>query len=58
MTKQASPMDNTNLKELLLTSVIQADTIARLLIEKGVFTTEEYLEKMREVQAEYFNTTP
>lgn len=43
----------TRLKEVTLTNTIQADTIARLLIEKGIFSAEEYLEKMREVQTEY-----
>ena len=51
--------DNTNeaqnLKELALANTIQIDTIARLLIEKGIFTKDEYLEKMRDVQTEYFN---
>jgi len=51
--------DNTNemdkLKEILMTNSIQIDTISRLLIEKGVFDKNEYLEKMREVQSEYFS---
>jgi len=47
------PEDITKLKEVTVTNTIQADTIARLLIEKEIFSTEEYLEKMREVQAEY-----
>ena len=55
MIKQDSTDDFQKLKELTLTNTIQVDTIARLLIEKGIFTKDEYLDKMREVQSEYFN---
>jgi len=53
--KHDSTDDIQKLKELTLTNTIQADTIARLLIKKGIFTKDEYLDKMREVQSEYFN---
>ena len=55
MTKNNITDDDTGLKELMITNAIQVDTIARLLIEKGIFTKDEYLDKMREVQSEYFN---
>jgi hypothetical protein len=55
MTKENRADDSTSLKELIITNAIQADTLARLLIEKGIFTKDEYLDKMREVQTEYFN---
>ena len=55
MTDETYTSDHTQLKELLLSSAIQTDTPARLLIEKGVFSRDEYLEKMREVQHEYFD---
>ena len=55
MTTENSTDDATGLKELMITNAIQVDTIARLLIEKGIFTKDEYLDKMREVQTEYFN---
>ena len=55
MTKEKSTNDDTGLKELMITNAIQVDTIARLLIEKGIFTKDEYLDKMREVQTEYFD---
>lgn len=56
MTQENNTDVNTKLKELMITNAIQADTIARLLIEKGIFTSDEYLDKMRDVQREYFNT--
>lgn len=56
MTKNSDIDVDTNLKELMITNAIQVDTIARLLIEKGFFTSNEYLDKMKEVQNQYFNT--
>jgi hypothetical protein len=55
MTKEIDIEVDANLKELMITNAIQVDTIARLLIEKGFFTSNEYLDKMREVQNQYFN---
>ncbi|MCJ7773078.1 MAG: hypothetical protein MUP22_08100 [Desulfobacterales bacterium] len=43
------------LKDIMITNAIQMDTVARLLVEKGIFTKEEYLCKIREVQTEYFS---
>lgn len=43
------------LKEILMTNSIQIDTLSRLLMGKGIFDRDEYLDKMREVQNEYFN---
>lgn len=57
MIKKENMDDFQKLKELTLTNTIQSDTIARLLIEKAIFTKDEYLDKMREVQSEYFKTT-
>ncbi len=39
------------LQELLVTSLAQSDTMAKLLIEKGVITQDEFTEKIKaEVQ--------
>ena len=40
---------------LLMAQVIQIDTVTQLLIEKGVFTEEEFYSKLKQVQAEYQN---
>jgi len=40
-------------KDLLMANSIQVDTIAQLLIEKGVFTKEEFFEMLKRVQTEY-----
>jgi hypothetical protein len=40
-------------KELLKSNAIQVDAVAQLLIEKGVFTEQEFLGKLKEVQYAY-----
>lgn len=39
--------------DLLMAQMNQIDTIALLPIEKGVFTQEEFFEKLKQVKAEY-----
>jgi len=41
------------LKELLVTSLAQIDAVAKLLIEKGVFTQDEFMEKIKAERATY-----
>lgn len=40
-------------KELLMANPIQVDAVTQLLIEKGVFTQEEFYTKLKQVQNEY-----
>lgn len=40
-------------KEMLMANSIQVDTLAQLLIEKGIIAEEEFYGKLKEVQAEY-----
>jgi hypothetical protein len=40
-------------KELLMSQMIQIDTVSQLLIEKGLFTEQEFYKKLKQVQAEY-----
>jgi Fe-S cluster assembly scaffold protein SufB len=35
------------IQELLISTLAQSDTLPKLLIEKGLITKEEYLEKIR-----------
>jgi len=49
-------LDNTGtviLQELLVTSLAQTDAVAKLLIEKGVITQDEFWEKIKAERAEY-----
>ena len=51
----ATPLDPkqvVSFEELLLSQVVQQEALTRLLIEKGVFTKEEFLEMMRVVDRE------
>ncbi len=41
------------LQELLFTSLAQTDAVAKLLIEKGVSTQDEFMEKIKAERATY-----
>jgi len=41
------------LQELVVTSLAQTDAVAKLLIEKGVITKDEFLEKIKAERATY-----
>ncbi len=41
------------LQELLVTSLAQTDVVAKLLIEKGVITQDEFMEKIKAERATY-----
>jgi len=41
------------LQELLVTSLAQTDAVAKLLIEKGVITKDEFMEKIKVERATY-----
>jgi hypothetical protein len=48
------------IRELLVSTLAQSDALAKLLIEKGVITREEYMEKLSVERAAYqklFNPT-
>jgi hypothetical protein len=51
----AIPLDPKQLvsyEELLMSQVVQQEALTRLLIEKGVFTKEEFLEMVKVVDGE------
>jgi len=41
------------LQELVVTSLAQTDAVAKLLIEKGVITQDEFMEKIKAERATY-----
>ncbi len=41
------------LQELFVTSLAQSDAVAKLLIEKGVFTQDKFMEKIKAERATY-----
>ena len=55
MAQQLSPEELASFKELLLSSMIEIQTIAQLLFAKGIITQKEYDVKLKQVQAEYLS---
>jgi hypothetical protein len=53
MTTKIDDEEMVSSKELLMAQMIQIDTVTQLLIEKGIFTEEEFYSKLKQVQAEY-----
>lgn len=52
----AEKLDNKELvgfKELLMTNTVQVDAVTQLLMEKGVFTEDEFYAKLKKVTYEY-----
>jgi hypothetical protein len=43
-------------EELLMSEVVQQDTLRRVLVQKGIFTNEEFLVMVREVKSEIERT--
>ena len=41
------------MEELLVSSLAQADALAKLLIEKGLITRQEFMQKISEERATY-----
>ena len=51
----ASPLESKRIvsfEELLMSQVVQQEAVTRLLVEKGIFTKEEFLEMVRVVNQE------
>ena len=53
MTEKTDERELVIFLELLMPYVIQTQTLTQLLLEKGIFTKEEYLEKQKQVQEDY-----
>ena len=50
---ELDPKELVDFRELVMANTIQVDTMYQLLIQKEYFTEAEFLEKMKEVQADY-----
>ena len=53
MAEQLDPNELVSIRELVIANSIQVDAMAMLLIEKGLFTQDEYFTKLKQVQMEY-----
>ena len=50
---QSSIQSPVTIQELLISSLAQTDALAKLLIEKGLITREEFVQKISEERATY-----
>ena len=53
MAESLDPKETVSFKELLISNMIEIQAVAQLLMEKGLITEQEYLAKLKQVQAEY-----
>jgi hypothetical protein len=53
MAERLDEKELVSFKELLMTNTIQVDAVTQLLIEKEVFTEDEFYAKLKEVTYEY-----
>jgi len=55
MAEELDSLELVSFKEILIANSIQVDAIAQLLIEKGIFTKEEFFDMLKRVHMEYKN---
>jgi hypothetical protein len=53
MAEKLDPNELVNFKELLMANSVQVDSIAQLLIKKGIFTKHEFFDMLKKVQMDY-----
>ncbi|UCG05614.1 MAG: hypothetical protein JSV83_17100, partial [Desulfobacterales bacterium] len=53
MAENIDPDEIATLRDLLLANALQIDAVAQLLIDKGIFSKEEFFEMLKRIQAEY-----
>jgi hypothetical protein len=55
MAIKVDPLDLISFRELLIANSIQLDTITQMLIDKGIFTSDEFYARLKQVQIEYMS---
>ncbi len=53
MAEKLDEKELVSFKELLMSNTIQVDAVTQLLMDKGVFTEDEFYAKLKEVGDEY-----
>lgn len=53
MAERLDEKDLVTSEELIMSQIIQLDTVTQLLIEKGIISEEEFYTKLKQVQYEY-----
>jgi len=51
MAKQLDPKQTVDLREVVISEIIQSEALVNLLERKGIITKEELLEEIKKVQA-------
>ena len=55
MAQKLESSELVNIRELLVACSLQVDTAVKLLIEKGLFTEQEFFSKLKQVQENYLS---
>jgi hypothetical protein len=55
MAIKMDPSDLLSFRELLIANSIQLDTITQMLIDKGIFTSDEFYARLKQVQIDYMS---
>ena len=55
MAENLDPPELVSFKEPLITKSIPLDALSQLLIEKGIFTSDEFYARLKQVQTEYMS---
>ena len=53
MAEQLDPKELVRFQELLMANSMLVDSLTQLLMEKGIITNEEFITKLKQVEAEY-----
>ena len=53
MPQKLDPSELVSFKELLISTMIEIQTLAQLIMKKGIIDQQEYFRELKQVQAEY-----
>ena len=53
MAEKLDPKETARFNEIMMANSIMVETLAQLLMEKGIFTNEEFFTKLKQIQGEY-----
>ncbi len=53
MPQKLDPSELISFKELLISTMIETQTLAQLLMKKGIIDQQKYFRELKQVQAEY-----
>ena len=53
MLQKLDPSELVSFNELLMSTMIETQTLAQLIMKKGIIDQQEYFRELKQVQAEY-----